>query len=187
MFGSILFIVGMAALAVLFVHHARRNDIHACAAAGNLSAVRALLDAAPERVDQRDSNGETPLHHAVRRGQYEVMRMLAKRGADVNARSEGDVAPIHVAAIAGHAQAVDWMLERGVAIECPDEAGATPLHYAAHGGQEEVITLLLERGADPQLRDGDGLSAADVAWGAGRIALAEQLERAVVARTAGWR
>mgnify|MGYP003349514338 CR=1 FL=1 len=48
------------------------------------AAVRGLL-AGGERTDGRDGHGRTPLHVAAYHGKHDVMRALAKAGADVNA------------------------------------------------------------------------------------------------------
>ncbi len=65
-----------------------RDDhaIHGAAAAGELDAVRLLLDGDPTLIEARDRKGATPLHRAVAAGAHEVMTLLLDRGADVHAR-----------------------------------------------------------------------------------------------------
>eukprot|EP01052_Picozoa_sp_SAG31_P027342 SAG31_NODE_2552_length_5509_cov_3.954898_3_plen_183_part_00 len=41
--------------------------------------------------------------------------------------------------------------------------GATPLHLAAHAGQRRVTAMLLEAGADPNVKDGAGRTALELA------------------------
>lgn len=59
-----------------------------------------------------------------------------------------------------------------------DAAGAdgrTALMLAASAGREEAVALLLELGADPALRDRDGKTAADHAFGGGHADLGQRL------------
>jgi uncharacterized glyoxalase superfamily protein PhnB len=89
------------------------------------------------------------LHIAARRGHLDAVRLLLERGADPNARDEGDNAlPLHFAAGAGHLEIVRALLDAG-----SDVHGAGDVHeggvigWAAGGGHLDVVQLLLARGA----------------------------------------
>ena len=88
------------------------------AKAGNVEAVRLLLDANSSLVNARDSDASTPLHCAAWKGHVDVAVALLDAGADLQAKNEN-----------GH-----W--------------GDTPLHAAAHGNQRAIAELLIARGAD---------------------------------------
>ncbi|GAA0574017.1 hypothetical protein GCM10009416_10920 [Craurococcus roseus] len=70
---------------------------------------------------------------------------------------------------------------RRLASEAPgrlDEAGEdgrTPLMLAASTGAEEMVALLLELGADAARRDGQGRTAADLAFENGHADLGQRL------------
>ena len=53
--------------------------------------------------------------------------------------------------------------------------GRTPLVLAASAGAEEVVALLLELGADAARRDGQGRTAADLAFENGHTDLGQRL------------
>lgn len=53
--------------------------------------------------------------------------------------------------------------------------GRTPLMLAASIGAEEAVALLLELGADAARRDGDGRTAADLAFENGHADLGQRL------------
>ena len=59
-----------------------------------------------------------------------------------------------------------------------DEAGPdgrTPLMLAAAAGADEMVALLLELGADASRRDGEGRTAADMAFQSGHADLGQRL------------
>eukprot|EP00947_MAST-08B_sp_MAST-8B-sp1_P003716 g3716.t1 len=61
----------------------------------------------------------TPLHHACERGWFEMVDMLIRLGADVNAVADDDVMPLHCAEHALQWAAVPWVM--------PPPDGANPL------------------------------------------------------------
>lgn len=64
-----------------------RERLHRAAEAGDLPAVRELLDRGCP-VNAFDELGKTPLHHAVLGEHFAVVEYLLRRGADVNAQDE---------------------------------------------------------------------------------------------------
>src|SRR5687768_15954676 len=60
-----------------------RVTLHAAAAAGQVDAVRSMLDTVADVVS-RDDLGVTPLFRAVAGGDLRVVNLLPTRGADVN-------------------------------------------------------------------------------------------------------
>ena len=118
----------------------------ACAA-GDVAALETCLAAEPALVTSRDAGGRTGLHVAVRHP--DVMRLLLARGADPDAREDGDnVTPLHLAAAHGLLESVRVLLDAGA-----DVHGSGDLHegdvigWAAGSGNADVIALLVERGA----------------------------------------
>lgn len=73
---------------------------------------------------------------------YEIIEMLLARGADVNARLQGDT-EVH------NAIRSTWL----------NETGATPFLRAAFCGDLKVMKLLLANGADPLIATTDGTTA----------------------------
>ncbi|HOZ45081.1 MAG TPA: ankyrin repeat domain-containing protein [Candidatus Hydrogenedentes bacterium] len=66
------------------------------------------------------------------------------------------------AAGAGDLEAIDRLIGEGASVSETDTAGNTPLHYAYYLGQEQAAERLLVHGADTNLRNVDGLTAADL-------------------------
>jgi len=67
----------------------------------------------------------------------------------------------------GDMSRIRQFLEQEPDVNAKDEFGYTALHLAADRGNINVVELLLKHGADPTIKDGDGLSAAEIAQVAG--------------------
>ena len=128
-----------------------RSDLADAAQAGNVVALKLLLDADREAVSRPDGQGYTPLHHAAYLGSLEAVRYLLDSGADVSAVSLDPLrnSPLHAAASTGHADVVRLLLAAGADIEAVQAGEWTALHAAADRGHANVVAVLLESGARP--------------------------------------
>jgi len=115
---------------------------------GDVAALRELLAREPGLARERHS-GTTGLHAAV--NHPETVRLLLERGADPNARDEGDNAlPLHFAAGGGPLESVRALLDAG-----SDAQGVGDLHRLDVIGwatvfadaRRDLVDLLVERGA----------------------------------------
>jgi ankyrin repeat protein len=102
------------------------KEIIKAAKNGQVAILKELLAGDPSLIDARDKDGSTPLHCATGKGRQEVVALLIKSGADVNAQNTND----------------HW--------------GTTPLHAAAHANQAAIAQLLIEHGADTKAQDREG-------------------------------
>lgn len=93
-----------------------------------------LMLAKGARIESRDRDGHTVLHDAAKMGQEGLVKLLLRKGADVNAQ-----------VVDNHAQMIEgsW--------------GDTPLHLAARGRHAGIAKLLLDAGADVTIRGRDGI------------------------------
>src|SRR6266851_8618446 len=73
------------------------KDIFTACEAGHVRAVENLLRNDPGLVHTTDSDGLTPLHHAAFGGNVNVVELLLRMGADVNATSAHGSTPLHMA------------------------------------------------------------------------------------------
>src|SRR5215831_3127286 len=128
------------------------TPLMAVARSGKLEAATRLLDAGADVNVKEDWGGQSALMWAAAQSQAEMVKLLAARGADVNARGV-----IH-----------QW--ERKVITEPRpkdmNKGGFTPLLYAAREGCVDCARHLIAAGADPDLEDPDRVTplymAADV-------------------------
>jgi hypothetical protein len=142
-------------------------------AAETVQIAKILLDAGadPKRCDR---TGRTALHHAVKmREAASVVQLLARQGADVNARAKdgGQYTPLLTAV--DHymedkdrqetALVIRILIHLGADVNAADAKGDTALAVAAAHNQPELIRLLIELGADPSRRMGNGRTPLDYA------------------------
>src|SRR5712691_11119096 len=107
------------------------DDIHELAFYGHCERVCELLRENPSLVNQRNADGDTPLHFACWGKQNGLIGSLMAFGPDVNAGGCYGRTPLHYA------------VHEGRAISVP------------------IVGGLLSEGADPSLKDNNGYTPAD--------------------------
>jgi ankyrin repeat protein len=129
---------------------------------GDAARLEPLLDRGLPASLAND-RGDTLLLVASYHGHLDVARALLDHGADPEARNALGQSPLAGAASKGDAGMVELLLEHGARVDGPATEGKTPLMLAAMFDCVEVMDVLLEQGADPGVRDGQGLTARDLA------------------------
>ena len=104
----------------------------------------------------------SPLHVAAGYSSLEIVKFLADRGYDINARflEWSSASPLHAAAKYNpDAKVIDFLVENGAEINARDDFGRVPLHYAAESNPRlDVLQALLAHGADPMAKNTSGIS-----------------------------
>ena len=149
--------------------------LHWAAEADQAEAAELLLNRGADKAARTDG-GWTPLHSAAAKGSTNVIALLLKRRAPVNAISQsgtpldlakgyqqtkaaamlqarrgraGHEVSIHMAAAKGDAIAVQAFLRRGVKVNMPGPLHkSTPLHWAAGAGKVNTMEVLISLEAD---------------------------------------
>jgi ankyrin repeat protein len=128
-------------------------ELHEAAEEGDLTTLRALLQAHPERVNDRSELGDTPLHCAAYQKQDKAVKLLLDAGADLDARGDHGRTPLHCAAVAGAVETARLLIQRGADLEAVDERDQTPLLAAVNHVEvgrpetQKLVKLLLKSGA----------------------------------------
>ncbi len=111
-------------------------------------------------INVRNRNGETPLMCAVNAGNIEIVTLLLKGHANVNAVDDGQGTALHLAALTDKAGSVtQLLLRRNADTELVDGIGLTPLFVAAFKGNEAVARQLLRYSAKHEASEPDGFTA----------------------------
>ncbi len=138
-----LFFVGLAvAVTIVLFMVGKFNDLHSAARADWGSRIDRLLAKCPERVNEPDKRGQTPLMHASKFGAMESMAALLRGGADLSAQCHEGGTALHWAAWLGRKEAVLLLLDRGASPDVVDKEGATPIVFARHRGHDEIVAIL---------------------------------------------
>ena len=149
------------------------------------SAVSGLLDLGADANLVHPVTGETPLSLAAQNGYIDVILLLLKNGANVNAQDGNGNTALHYAVEQELESVVSWLIEQGAAngivnknsetaediairtgqgkvaqqiSECHtvEEQRITSLFLAAAHNQKDVVERLLKHGGGVNTRDKDG-------------------------------
>ncbi|KAG2501154.1 hypothetical protein HYH03_000969 [Edaphochlamys debaryana] len=126
------------------------GELRAAARAGDVTAVRRILLTGAAHVDERNTDGWTPLALAAFFGHTEAVGALLGAGADTEAANTNGDTPLNWAAHEGHTEAVNVLLAAGANIQAATKSGWTPLHCAAWKGHPQAAKALLAGGANTE-------------------------------------
>ena len=121
------------------------GEIHDAAIAGDVEKVRALLKKNPRSVNERNENGETPLHMAW--PSPKVIELLLTNNADINARDRDGQTPLMAVTMVDALEAAELLIRSKADVKAKDNNGNTALHLAAGAGRKEIAELLMAHGA----------------------------------------
>jgi ankyrin repeat protein len=110
----------------------------------HIEAMRVLLEHGADVDMQMDNIFGTLLHDASYHGQAEIVHLLLRHNANVNARSLWKKTPLHFASEEGHTKVVRLLLECGADVHAKDGSNDTPLANATQNEHHDIVQLLLE-------------------------------------------
>jgi ankyrin repeat protein len=115
---------------------------------GNVGTMKLLLalGANANELECPTDRCRTPLIAAVQGGQYEAVKLLISRGADVNKRMKRGQTALMFASYYGHTELVKLLLASGADVNT-DFEGDTALSWAKQQGHAEIVSLLIATGA----------------------------------------
>jgi ankyrin repeat protein len=96
-------------------------------------------------VTARDVTHSTPLHLASSKWSAEIVGLLIRHGADINAQNMNLSTPLHLAASSHRAlkgTIVRLLLRHGANVDAKDREGRTPLEIASSEGNTWIAKLL---------------------------------------------
>ena len=133
---------------------------HGDSGSGALAIVEMLLDhGADLDAETQDRTGNNALTEAVYNKRIDIVRVLLRRGANVNKKSKLGRTALYFATTTGDPGLVADLLNHGSDINTPDFLGVTPLMQAAKYADPEIVSLLLARGASVHEIDTEGKTA----------------------------
>jgi ankyrin repeat protein len=112
---------------------------------------------------------------AVWKGELETVRLLIKKGSNVNVKNNKGETPLHNASNGGHFRIVKLLIEKGSDVNAKAKNGWTPLSEASYKGHLEIVKLLIENKALVNIPDNSVYSPLHNASIAGHLEIAEYL------------
>lgn len=101
----------------------------------------------PTKIEKRAYQG---LHAAAAKDDAIWIRLLAKRGADLNKKDDAGRTPIHVAVYLSHLNAFRALAAAGADTTIADRRGMTPLQRAKQKGFHAIAASFPKSAASPK-------------------------------------
>jgi len=96
---------------------------------GDIKAVRTLLELDPSIIKNKELMTRS-LSNAVKNGHTDIVTLLIKNGADVNAKDHTGERPLHLAAQNGYWEILELLIKNGADAKLMNDRGDIPLHSA---------------------------------------------------------
>lgn len=133
----------------------------------DIEGLKEILYKHPELVWHQycHKHSYTLLHYSAQWNQPDIAEELLRRGAFVNARTDGDLTALYIAVNTSSVSVASTLLKFGADpnLGCGE---IMPLHLAASNGNTKMVGLLLEAGALVNPRDSAGRTPMDCAHSA---------------------
>ena len=115
--------------------------------------VHALLFDSQWLVDAKGQDGYTALHYACRYGHVDIVKILIKHKANVNARTDSGDTPLTLAVRYNHDNVVHALLsDSQCLVDAKGQDGYTALHYSCRYGHVDIVKILIKHKANVNAR-----------------------------------
>jgi ankyrin repeat protein len=139
LFGFLIFFIFLAACA---------GTEKKAAPSDNLDYIKKTISENPGRINEKDKDGNSFLHLAVRAGNADTVKFLVSKGANVNIKDIYGQTPLQIAALSDNAEIVIQLVSNGAEINIKNSIGKTPLHDAVYLGHFQIVKYLISQGAE---------------------------------------
>ncbi|XP_061602520.1 NF-kappa-B inhibitor epsilon [Cololabis saira] len=151
--------------------HDGNTPLHVACQNGQINCTSELIrDVSPSKlapvIESQNWRGLACLHLAALNRQHQIMKLLVKKGADLNIQegTSGKTA-LHLAVELHDITSVRLLLSKGANVDAAMFNGCTPLHLAVGRQDANIAHLLCQSGADTMLRNMEDETALDLADG----------------------
>jgi ankyrin repeat protein len=151
----VTYLLSKGALANLASNYYRETPLSISVENGDIASTTALLNAGAN-LNAKNRYQRTPFLSAVIAGQVSIARLLAQRGADVQAKDNRGREALHYAVENRSPDMLNYLLSLRPANLSPvDEYGYTPAQLAINSGRTAQLNSLLSAGVSPNERVGN--------------------------------
>lgn len=131
------------------------STIHIAAQRGNDLILNILIQQDAD-LNEKDSNGRTPLIYAVIEDNHTIVTLLLAHGARINEIDCDDRSALHWAVLHRREDILKILLEhkqeQGLDVDASDFSGWTPMHMAVHANFALGVKMLLDSGANINIK-----------------------------------
>ena len=141
--------------------HDGRTRLHHSVIKGSAQEVEDLLSLGAA-TDIQDSQRDQPLHYAASLALEGILRLLLRRGANINAKGRAGMTPLHMSL--RFPKIFKALLQADCATSAQDDQGDTPLHLALSSTlaytalKGSTVEKLILSGADVNVRNSAGIT-----------------------------
>ena len=123
-----------------------------------------------------DIAGWTALHYFVENGSYELVKVVADMGIDINLKTNNGKNCLHIAAEKNNLNLCRQLISKHkIDVQLPDNDGWNALHYFAKSGSYELVKVVADMGTDIKLKTNEGKNCLHIAADNGHLDLCSNL------------
>lgn len=115
----------------------------------------------PQNIDVNSklSNSNTSLIEAVWYQDFQAVKSLVEKGANIDKKQGDGITPLMFAVEKGNLEIAEYLINKGADVNSRAKNKNTPLIIATFHGQDECVELLIKNGANVNLKQCDGFTA----------------------------
>ncbi|NXU49144.1 ANR55 protein, partial [Turnix velox] len=142
------------------------NVVYQAAANGDVNTLTAVIREDPSILECCDSEGCTPLMHAVSGRQVDTVKLLLKMGANINTQDACGRTSLSLATYLGWLEGSVSLLRNGAKQNIPDKNGRLPLHAATAEPDMRLLNVLLQQSNLSEINHQDNEGMTSLHWAA---------------------
>ncbi|XP_023590750.1 ankyrin repeat domain-containing protein 55 isoform X1 [Trichechus manatus latirostris] len=140
--------------------------VYQAASNGDVNALTAVIREDPSILECCDSEGCTPLMHAVSGRQVDTVKLLLKMGANINMQDAYGRTSLCLATYLGWLEGCVSLLRNGAKHNIPDKNGRLPLHASTAEPDVRLLTVLLQQSNLSEINHQDNEGMTPLHWAA---------------------
>lgn len=160
-----------------YVVENKMSSLHKCVLGLECLEIKQCLERTPDyHVDEKDTEGQTALYWAARRGDLQAITLLLQAGADKNSANNRGARILTAAIMSSNIDCIWKILRSDCDIKFRQKDGYMPLHHCCRYDTDvSIVKFFLEHGADENAQTALGHTPLMIATFDKRTALAEFL------------
>ena len=157
------------------INKENENPLHLACENSQIHLIKSLL-VSNTNINSMNTQGLSPLHVAVIKGNVEVTELLINEGADIELKdSQYGSSPLLHACQNGRVNIVKLLIEKGANVKSESTSGTNALHFATQSGNIKVVELVIDGIGDVNSKDINGMTALHLAAETGNLKLLDVL------------